>query len=97
MKNKFAKWSRKRKKLIKERLKHDQTDIRFKAVFSASNIHLDFSEKISAISCGGIGAVWDTTDYQALADAQIGQLTGADTRDVPSPATPIENGDSTHG
>lgn len=47
--------------------------------------------------CGGIGAVWDTTDYQALADAQIGRLTGADTRDVPSPATPIENGDSTHG
>lgn len=47
--------------------------------------------------CGGIGAVWDTTDYQALADAQMGQLTGADTRDAPSPATPIENGDSTYG
>lgn len=47
--------------------------------------------------CGGIGAVWDTTDYQALADAQMGQLTGAKPCHAPSPTAPIENGDSTHG
>lgn len=72
MKHKFAKWSRKRKKILKERLKHDETDIRFTPVFSASNIRLDFSEKISAIGCGGIGAVHTLVKRSGL-DKRIDQ------------------------
>lgn len=57
MKSSFRKWSRKRKKILMERLRHDEADIRFTPVLGASNIRYDFSDKISALSCGGIGAV----------------------------------------
>lgn len=57
MKTKFEETARRRKQLLLMRLKHDEFEVSETPEFSGSNINYEASEKTSAISCGGIGAV----------------------------------------
>lgn len=57
VKTSFEETSKRRKQLLLMRLKHDECDVTATPEFSALNINYEVSERISAISCGGIGAV----------------------------------------
>jgi hypothetical protein len=54
--NNFTNWSKKSNRKLMSRLRHRQ-EITAKPIFNPGNIRYDFSEKISAISFGGIGTV----------------------------------------
>lgn len=65
----FRRWFQKGKSRIARRLDKSKDTMTFKPQFSASNIQYDFSERLGAISCGGIGAIHLLTKKLGLGDA----------------------------
>jgi hypothetical protein len=65
----FRRWFDKCKRRIARRLDKSKDTMTFEPQFSASNIQYDFSERLGAISCGGIGAIHLLTRKLGLSDA----------------------------
>jgi hypothetical protein len=65
----FRRWFDKCKRRIARRLDKSKDTMTFKPQFSASNIRYDFSQRLGAISCGGIGAIHLLTRKLGLIDA----------------------------
>jgi hypothetical protein len=65
----FQRWLDKCKRRITRRLDKSKDTMTFEPQFSASNIEYDFSQRVGAISCGGIGAIHLLTRKLGLSDA----------------------------
>jgi len=65
----FQRWSDKCKRRIARRLDKTKDTMTFEPQFSARNIHYDVSDRLGAISCGGIGAIHLLTRKLGLSDA----------------------------
>lgn len=69
MKTIFRFWLRKCKSRIERRLDKNRDTITFQPQFTASNIHYEVSDKVSAINCGGIGVFHVLARRYGLIDA----------------------------
>jgi Transposase DDE domain group 1 len=65
----FRFWLRKCKSRIERRLDKNRDTITFQPQFTASNIHYEVSDKVSAINCGGIGVFHVLARRYGLIDA----------------------------
>jgi hypothetical protein len=65
----FRRWFKKCKSRILRRLKKSKDTMTFDPQFSARNIHYDFSDRVGAIGCGGIGVIHKLAQQLGLVEA----------------------------